>query len=71
MDRCKAKGYDAVVVLGYPDYYPRFGFAPAISLRISCEYDVPDEAFMFIELEPGALNCVTGTVAYNKAFRSA
>jgi putative acetyltransferase len=25
---CKSKGYQAAVVLGHPDYYPRFGFMP-------------------------------------------
>jgi putative acetyltransferase len=43
-----------VVVLGHPDYYPRFGFAPASRLGLRCEYDCPGEAFMALELSPGA-----------------
>jgi putative acetyltransferase len=26
---CRNAGYDGVVVLGHPTYYPRFGFVPA------------------------------------------
>lgn len=44
-----------VVVLGHPQYYPKFGFVPAIRFGLRCEYDVPEEAFMALELEPGAL----------------
>ncbi len=27
--QCKAQGVAAVVVLGHPDYYPKFGFVPS------------------------------------------
>ena len=30
----------AVVVLGHPGYYPRFGFVPSIKHNITSEYDV-------------------------------
>ena len=29
LDRCRQMGFNAVVVLGHPDYYPRFGFCPS------------------------------------------
>lgn len=36
-----------VIALGHPEYYPRFGFAPASDSNVSCELEgVPDEAFM-------------------------
>ncbi len=35
---CRKLGFGAVVVLGHPDYYPRFGFSPASRFGISCEY---------------------------------
>lgn len=35
-----------VVVLGHPEYYPRFGFRPASAFGISLPISVPDEAFM-------------------------
>ena len=56
-------------VVGHTAYYPRFGFTRASSFDIACEFDVPDEAFMAIELVPGALNGITGTVYYHQAFK--
>lgn len=36
-----------VIVLGHPEYYPKFGFAPASGSNVGCEFEgVPDEAFM-------------------------
>ena len=42
----------SVVVLGHPGYYPRFGFVPASRFGIRSEFDVPDEVFMALELQP-------------------
>ena len=71
LERCRNTGCHAVVVLGHPEYYPRFGFVPASRYGIGCEYDVPDEVFMLVELEPGALEGVSGRVAYHPAFSGA
>jgi putative acetyltransferase len=65
---CAELGVAAVVVLGHPEYYPRFGFAPAARFGIACEYEAPVEAFMLLELHPGVLQGVTGTVRYHAAF---
>jgi len=46
---CAEAGDDAAVVLGHPDYYPRFGFVPARRFNIKSEYDVPAEVFMLKE----------------------
>ena len=50
--RCRQLGFAAVVVLGHPEYYPRFGFSPSVRYGIRSEYDVPDEVFMALELVP-------------------
>lgn len=63
-------GFSAVVVLGHPGYYPRFGFAPAVRFGLRSEYDVPDEVFMALELIPGALRDAAGTIRYHEAFGS-
>ena len=68
INRCAELGYDAIVVLGHPDYYPRFGFVPATRYAIRCEYDAPPEAFMILELKPRILQGVSGLVRYDKAF---
>lgn len=71
LNRCREMGCDAVVVLGHSEYYPRFGFVPASRYGISCEYDVPDDVFMLIELRPGSLDGVACEAVYNTAFHRA
>ena len=66
--RCRALGVDGLIVLGHPGYYPRFGFVPASRWGIRCEYDAPDEAFMAMELRPGALAERSGTARYHPCF---
>lgn len=68
LEQCKKLNCGAVVVLGHPEYYPRFGFAPSARFGISCEYEVPEEVFMIIELQPGFLHGVSGEVKYHAAF---
>jgi len=69
LDECRKAGCERVVVLGHPEYYPRFGFVPASSFGIRCEYDVPDEVFMAFELREGAmLNCA-GIAKYQPEFK--
>ena len=66
--RSKESGYDAVVVLGHPEYYPKFGFAPSVAYGIRSEYEVPDNAFMVLELREGALQFAQGVIHYHQAF---
>jgi putative acetyltransferase len=54
--RCREEGHPYVVVLGHPDYYPRFGFVPASRFGIKSEYDVADEVFMVMDLRVGAVS---------------
>lgn len=65
---CAEAGYVAVVVLGHPDYYPRFGFVPASTFNIKSEYEVPEEVFMLKELKPSALTGIQGVIQYHQAF---
>lgn len=64
----RAQGHAVVIVLGHPDYYPRFGFRPAGPLGIRSPFDAPEEAFLALELRPGALRGVRGTVEYPPEF---
>ena len=68
LGRCRVAGYGAVVVLGHPGFYPRFGFSPAAEIGLHCIWPAPPEAFMVLELVPGALRGVRGEVAYHTAF---
>ena len=64
----KELGFKSVIVLGHDKYYPRFGFKPASTWGIKAPFDVPDEAFMALELEDGSLEDISGTVVYSKEF---
>ena len=68
LEQCRQLGFTAVVVLGHPEYYPRFGFSPSSRFDIDSQYDVPEEVFMAMELKPGALSGKTGRVKYHAAF---
>ena len=68
LEMCKQLGFGAVVVLGHPEYYPRYGFSPSSYFSIGCEYQVPEDVFMAMELQPGYLHEATGTIIYHAAF---
>lgn len=68
LEWCKAEVFGAVIVLGHPEYYTRFGFVPASRFGIHSEYDVRDESFMAMELMNGALAGCTGLVRYQPEF---
>jgi putative acetyltransferase len=63
---CRKMGIAAVIVLGHPDYYPRFGFSAARARHLATPF--PGEAFMALELAPGALDGGGGSVTYPHAF---
>jgi putative acetyltransferase len=58
-----------VIVVGHPGYYPRFGFEPAGKHGLRCQWDsVPEEAFMTLILDPGAMAGVSGVAMYRPEF---
>jgi len=58
-----------VIVLGHPEYYPRFGFEPALERGIRCPWEgVPDEAFMILVLDKSAMKEVSGVARYRSEF---
>ena len=68
LERCRDMGHDAIVVVGHPEYYLRFGFLAASRYGLRCEYDVPADVFMVLELRPGALQGIRGLVRYQSEF---
>lgn len=70
LKHCREFGYDAVVVLGYADYYSRFGFTPSPEYGIYSTYDVPFDMFMVKELKKGSLKGVQGTISYHALFNA-
>ncbi len=65
IEACGERGLSAIVVLGHPEYYPRFGFSP-VAGRLRDPFSAGD-AFMALELVPDALTA-PGTVRYAPAF---
>ena len=68
LDMLRERGDGIVVVLGHPEYYPRFGFERSTKHGIKWEHDAPEEAFMVMELQEGALRGVSGTARYRPEF---
>lgn len=63
---CAARGHRIVVVVGHTAFYPRFGFSAELARRLRSPFSGP--AFMAVELVPGALDGVVGTVRYPPPF---
>ena len=68
LNKAKELGYNSVVVMGHPEYYPKFGFKKASFWGIKPPFDVSDEVFMALELQENALGRVSGVVEYPSVF---
>ncbi|MBN1304477.1 MAG: N-acetyltransferase [Anaerolineales bacterium] len=72
LETCRQLGYKIVNVLGHPNYYPRFGFTQARPLGIlPPDESIPEEAWMILELTPGSLKGIQGTLRYPECFETA
>jgi len=69
LERAAAMGYGAVILIGHPTYYPRFGFVPASRYGLKTAYNVADEVFMARLLRPDGLAAISGTVIFPDAFQ--
>ncbi len=72
LDHLRQSGCPFVIVLGHPEFYPRFGFELASTYRLVSQWEgVPDEAFMVAVLEGNALPKEGGTARYRDEFDAA
>ena len=68
----KNRGCPYVIVLGHPEFYPRFGFEPASKHGLRSQWDgVPDEAFMIIVWDQETVEGMSGVVSYRDEFSEA
>lgn len=67
-ERLRARGCPFVVVLGHPHYYPRFGFEPASRRGVRCEWDVPEDVFRLLVLDPARCEGRAGLARYRPEF---
>jgi putative acetyltransferase len=66
LEICREQGARIVVVVGHPEFYPRFGFSAELAKPLKSPFS--GEIWMAAELIPGALKGVTGKVAYPPPF---
>jgi putative acetyltransferase len=68
----RERGCPFVIVLGHPEYYPRFGFVPASTYKVTSQWEnVPDEAFMIIVFDEEVLQGISGVARYRDEFDAA
>lgn len=61
-------GFSSVILVGHPEYYPRFGYIPASCFGITAPFDISNEVFMACQLTPHALAGVKGIVEFPGEF---
>lgn len=66
LEACRAGGHRIAVVLGHPTFYSRFGFSSTLAQGLESPFG--GEAWMALELVPGALAGVEGRVEYPPPF---
>ncbi|WP_045218140.1 GNAT family N-acetyltransferase [Desulfonatronum thioautotrophicum] len=72
LDHLRQSGCPFAIVLGHPEYYPRFGFEPASRYGLVSQWEgVPDAAFMVAVLDPEVLPKEGGTARYRGEFDAA
>lgn len=67
LQAAKNRGEEFVVVLGHPEYYPRFGFERASLHGVHLSIEVPDDALMVLSLD-GHTPVPAGMVKYAAPF---
>ena len=68
----RRNGCPFVVVVGHPEYYPRFGFERASSHGLHSQWEgIPDAAFMVRILDAAAMKNVSGIARYRPEFDEA
>ena len=65
LDLLREQGCPFVIVVGHAEYYPRFGFERASGYNLTSQWEnMPDEAFMVLVFDEGALQGVSGMATY-------
>ncbi|GHV93620.1 N-acetyltransferase [Spirochaetia bacterium] len=68
LERARQMYLRAVLIMGHPGYYPRFGFTGAANFGITLADGAGHDAFMALELVPGTLTAAGGRWQCAKAF---
>ncbi len=68
LERLRERGCPFVVVIGHPEFYPRFGFGAAAAWGLTCEWEVPAEVFMVNILNAELGGRLQGRAQYRAEF---
>jgi len=72
LEHLRRSGCPFVIVLGHPEYYPRFGFEPASEYQLVSQWEgIPDEAFMVVVFDNTVLPKAGGIARYRDEFDDA
>lgn len=63
LNQAGAHGHKAVILVGDPEYYVRFGFSRELTRGLALPGPVEDRRFLGLDLKPGALAGATGMIA--------
>jgi len=63
--RARERGHGAVVLVGDPAYYSRFGFGPSSRYGIANANGIPERNVMALELLPGGLANAAGSILFS------
>jgi putative acetyltransferase len=72
LERLRESGCPFVIVVGHPEYYPRFGFVRASAHGVRCQWEgIPDDAVMLLVLQPAIAARLAGIAKYRPEFDDA
>jgi len=56
IELCRERGIVAILLIGHPEYYPRFGFSSALARQIASKYSTIADPYMALELVSDVLS---------------
>ena len=72
LEHLRQSGCPFIIVLGHPEYYPRFGFERASHYKLQSQWEgVPDEAFMVVVFDRDAIPEAGSIARYRAEFDEA
>ena len=72
LEHVRQSGCPFVIVLGHPEYYPRFGFERASEYQLRSQWEgIPDEAFMVVVFDKETLPKAGDIARYRDEFDEA
>lgn len=61
-------GFNFIVVIGHPEYYPKFGYQPIVTTPISLPFDIDSQYCFILNLRASGLDLPAGKIEYDPAF---